>query len=103
MKIGACVLTYFIMSGIVTAMDFFILKETNLVVNDKGGNVFVGLLMKKGDSHVTMVLRQTKRRQEYRVDIGKLFNTDGVLLQTPMLNVFTQNYNAFIKSDKKKD
>ena len=104
LKIAACVVVYFALSGIVTAMDYFILKDSNLVIKDNSvGEVFVGLTMRKGESHVTMSMRGKPGKEEFRVDIGKLFDTDGVLLQTPMMDLFVRNFNSFIKSDKKKN
>ena len=103
MKIGLCVGAYFLLSGLVSLVDYFIIKESCLVIKDKSGDIFVGLSMKRGESRVTMTLRRGSQKDEFKVDIDKLFDEEGTLLQTPTLNVFNQNVSAFVKSDKKKD
>lgn len=84
-------------------MEYFITKGSVLVLRDKGVDVFVGLQMKDGESHVTMSLRRKERSEEYKVEIDKLFESNGVLNQTATLNVFNQNLASFLKSNKKKD
>jgi hypothetical protein len=85
-------------------MDYTIVKGTNFVVRDKQGDIFVGIRMNKGESHVVMSFRRGLQSQEFKVDISKLFDLEGVLLQTPALNVFEANLNTFnAAKDKKKD
>ena len=95
--------TYFILSGTVTAIDYLIMKSANVVLKDSTGNLFVGLAMKRSDSHVTLTIRQGLKRQEFRLEIDKLFDSDGVLIQSAMLNAFSQNLGLFKNKDKKKD
>ena len=84
-------------------MDWFVVKDSNFLVKDsKAGDVFVGLKMKKGESHVTMKLRDSKHDTEYKVEIDKLFDVEGTLLQTATLNMFNQHYSAFTKKESKK-
>lgn len=90
-------------SSIVGLLDYFVIKGSSVVIADKGGDVFVGLEMKKGQSHVTMTLRRNKQsRKEYKVDISKLFDEEGVLLQTPTLAVLMDNLASFGVSSKTK-
>ena len=59
--------------------------------------------MDKGDSHALMSFRRGTQAQEFKVEIEKLFDVEGVLLQTPTLNVFEANLNTFLsKKDKKR-
>ena len=100
--LALCVGTYFLLSGIVTLLDYTVIKGTNFVVKDKGGDVHVGIAMGKGESHVTMSFRRGTQSEKFKVEIEKLFDEEGVLLQTPTLNVFESNYSAFLgKKDKK--
>lgn len=62
----------------------------------------VGIAMGKGESHVTMSFRRGQHAEKFKVEIDKLFDEEGVLLQTPTLNVFETHYNSFLgKKDKK--
>ncbi len=100
---ASCVVGYFLFSGIVATLDYFIIKGSTVVIPDKAGEVFVGLEMKRGQSHATMTLRRKwKAGKEYKVDISKLFDEEGVLLQTPALAVLMDNLAAFGVSVKSK-
>lgn len=102
--LAACVLTYFALSGVVTLLDYTVLKKTSFIVKEKDGDVHVGVRMDKGDSHALMSFRRGTQAQEFKVEIEKLFDVEGVLLQTPTLNVFEANLNTFLsKKDKKRD
>ena len=102
--LAACVLTYFALSGIVSLLDYTVLRKTSLVVRDKDGDIHVGVGMKKGQSHAWMSFRRGAKEEEFKVELDKLFEVEGVLLQTPTLNVFEANLSAFLsKKDKKKD
>ena len=97
--LAACVGTYFVLSGFVTALDYLVVKESNFVVRDPKGDIFVGFQMKKGESKATLNLRQGTRKSESKIEIDKLFDVEGTLLQTPTLNMFTQ-YLANFSSTK---
>jgi hypothetical protein len=102
--LAACVATYFMFSGLVSLLDYFIVKGSALVVRDKAGDVFVGVKMNKGESHAVMTFRRGTASQDFKVQIEKLFDTEGVLLQTATLNVFESNFSSFLsRKDKKKD
>ena len=104
-SIALCVVTYFGLSGMVTILDYLVVKGSNFVVRDPKGDVFVCFQMRKGDSKATLSFRQGVKRSDAKVEIEKLFDTEGTLLQTATLNMFTQNLNAFIgqKDAKKKN
>ena len=95
--IAACVSGYFCFSGMVTLVDYFVIQGSSFVVKDKTGDVFVKLAMNKGESHVTMSLRRGVESQDFKVNIDKLFDVEGNLLQTLTLNVFNQNITAFTR------
>jgi len=102
-KIAVCVVAYFLLSGVVTLIDWFIVRDANFLIRDnKSGEVFVGLKMKKGESHVTLRLRNETRDSEYKMDIDKLFDVEGTLLQTATLNAFNHHYTSFTKKESKK-
>jgi hypothetical protein len=102
--LASCVAGYFLLSGIVTLLDYMVFKGSAFVVKDKAGDVFFGVKMNKGESHAVMTFRRGAETQEYRVEIDKLFDVEGVLMQSPTLAVFETNFSAFLsKKDKKKD
>jgi hypothetical protein len=84
-------------------MDWFVVKDSNFLIRDsKTGDVFVGLKMKKGDSHVTMRLRNSSNDAVFKVEIDKLFDVEGNLLQAATLNMFNQHYATFTQKGSKK-
>jgi hypothetical protein len=95
--------TYFILSGIVTLIDYLVLKESSLVLADSQGDIFVGVVMKKGESQATLSFRRGEDKKEYKLDLDKLFDDEGILLQNATMNTFDSHLSAFSKSDKKKN
>ena len=100
--LAACVGTYFLFSGVVTALDYFVVKESSFVVRDPKGDIFVGFQMRKGESKATLTFRQGQRKSESKIEIEKLFDTEGTLLQTPTLNMFTQSLASFSSTKESK-
>ena len=104
MALAMCVAGYFFLSGVVSLLDFIVFKGSAFVVKDKGGDVFFGVKMNKGESHAVMTFRRGAETQDFRVEIDKLFDVEGVLLQSPTLAVFESNFTAFLsRKEKKKD
>ena len=94
---------YFILSGIVTLMDFFLLKETNFVIRDKPGDIFAGVNMRPSESHLTLTLRRGYSKEEYKLSLEKLFDEEGNLIQSTTLSTFEGHLTNFTKGgDAKK-
>ncbi len=89
-------------SGIVTMLDYFIVKGSNFVIRDPKGDIFVGFEMRKGESKATLSMRQGTRKSQFKVEIEKLFDVEGTLLQTPTLNMFNQYLGNFSSSKESK-
>jgi|LauGreDrversion4_2_1035121.scaffolds.fasta_scaffold75859_3 hypothetical protein len=100
--LALCVGTYFMLSGIVTMLEYLVVKGSNFVIRDPKGDIFVGFEMRKGHSHATLSMRQGSRKAQYKVEIEKLFDFEGSLLQTPTLNMFNQNLGNFSSSKESK-
>lgn len=90
------------LSGIVTMLDYLVVKGSSFVIRDPKGDIFVGFEMRKGQSHATLTMRQGPRSSEYKVEIEKLFDFEGTLLQTPTLNMFNQYLGNFSSSRESK-
>lgn len=84
-------------------MDYTVLRETSFVLREKSGDIFAGINMKPAESHITLTLRREANREEYKLNIEKLFDEEGNLLQTSALSTFEGHLASFSKLDKKKD
>lgn len=94
---------YFLLSGVVTLIDYFVVKGSSFVIADAQGGIHVGVVMKKGESKATLSFRRNLDEKEFKLDLDKLFDDEGTLFQTSTLNTFESHLATFSKSDKKKN
>ena len=85
---------YFIQSGLVVLIDFFIVKSSCLIFIDKssGNRVFLDIDKPKHDSSVTLRLRSPGCSVASTFDVGKFFNSNGVLEQKVTFSEFAALY-----------
>ena len=95
---------YFLLSGIVTLMDYTVLRDTSFVIKDKQGDIFAGVALRPGESHLTLTLRSETAREEYKISTEKVFHEEGNLLQSSALSTLEGHLASFTKrvSDKKR-
>ena len=102
--IGFFSLAYFLQSGIVSLIDYFLIKKSCAVFDDKvtGERVYLDVETPLQDSDLTMRLRSKKLTVSSAQPVGKYFYKDGRLDQKIIFADFASLYDQFKAQSKGK-
>merc|ERR1719189_1648802 len=87
MILAGCVVGYFAVNGILTAMDYFITKTSVMSFNIGEDTVFLDLTLPPFSDQLTVALRSGKKTVSKDLSVGAYFDSDGILHQEPVFRI----------------
>mmetsp|Transcript_7796 Transcript_7796/g.21370 ORF Transcript_7796/g.21370 Transcript_7796/m.21370 type:complete len:176 (-) Transcript_7796:124-651(-) len=77
--LALCVVGYWITSGLMTLLDFFIMKSSVIRVKVGNETVFVDALIPSFSSDLTLTVRTLSKSASFKTEVGRYFDSDGYL------------------------
>merc|ERR1719499_954092 len=79
MILAVCVAGYFVGSGIISAIDYFVISHSVVCIKIGSESVFVDINLPVANEEVTLSLRSGRRTEMIKKSIGQYFHSDGIL------------------------
>mmetsp|Transcript_145402 Transcript_145402/g.253754 ORF Transcript_145402/g.253754 Transcript_145402/m.253754 type:complete len:182 (-) Transcript_145402:89-634(-) len=104
--LGACVIGYFIFSGILGLFDYYIMKQSVICIKAKDSSVFVDLNLPVFSDEITMSLRPSSKNSgiqpvEHKCSVARYFDSEKQLSQQNLFGDFTKLMEKYEKAGKK--
>merc|ERR1712050_711673 len=101
--LAVCVIGYFLFSGVLALLDYFVIQASVMCIKLGDDTVFVDVDLPTFSDQLTLKLRSSKKTEEHKSSVGNYFDTDGVLRQEAMFGEImslVRKYEATQKKDK---
>merc|ERR1712187_416526 len=100
--LAVCVIGYFVVSGILTLLDYFVIQASVMCIKLGNDTVFVDVDLPTFSEELTLKLRSSNKKEEHKCSVGRYFDTDGILRQEAIFGDFmnlVKKYEAAQKKD----
>eukprot|EP00747_Dinoflagellata_sp_TGD_P163554 gnl/TRDRNA2_/TRDRNA2_182335_c0_seq1.p1 gnl/TRDRNA2_/TRDRNA2_182335_c0~~gnl/TRDRNA2_/TRDRNA2_182335_c0_seq1.p1 ORF type:complete len:187 (-),score=39.97 gnl/TRDRNA2_/TRDRNA2_182335_c0_seq1:220-780(-) len=81
MVLAACVVGYFVFSGVLYLIDYYIIKTSVMCIKVGELSVFVDVQLGQFNTELTMSMRTQGQNTEFKEDVSHYFDTNRILRQ----------------------
>eukprot|EP00419_Tripos_fusus_P024332 CAMPEP_0172709104 /NCGR_PEP_ID=MMETSP1074-20121228/53387_1 /TAXON_ID=2916 /ORGANISM="Ceratium fusus, Strain PA161109" /LENGTH=183 /DNA_ID=CAMNT_0013532245 /DNA_START=71 /DNA_END=622 /DNA_ORIENTATION=+ len=101
--LALCVAGYFIFSGVLALLDYWVISMSVMCIKVGEDSVFVDVNLPAFSHEVTLSLRSRAKKVSQKDSIGKYFDTEGILRPANVFSDFTELLRKYELKDSGKE